>query len=95
MPLTVDTQLIVFDSSRTQGKPMTVKDVSYGKYLQQMKQVAQLTQLKPENFFMSHHPLLAVAPVNSIVPLPRGTMTLAASRAVRKPAKAVISQTLR
>ena len=38
---------------------------------------------------------LAVAPVNSIVPWPRGTMTLAASRAVRKPAKAVISQTLR
>ena len=66
VPLTVDTQLIVFDSSRTQGKPMTVKDVSYGKYLQQMKQVAQLTQLKPENFFMSHHPLLAVAPVKDM-----------------------------
>ena len=37
----------------------------------------------------------AVAPVNSMVPRPRGTIALAASRAVRKPAKAVISQTLR
>ena len=38
---------------------------------------------------------LAVAPVKIIVPWPRGTIALAASRAVRKPAKAVISQTLR
>ena len=37
----------------------------------------------------------AVAPVKIMVPLPRGTIALAASRAVRKPAKAVISQTLR
>ena len=66
VPLAGDTQLIVFDSSRTQGKPMTSKDVSYGKYLQQMQQVAQLTQSKAENFFMSHHPLLAVAPVKDI-----------------------------
>ena len=66
VPLTVDTQLLVFDSSRTQGKPMTAKDVAYGKYLQQMQQVAQLARQKPENFFMSHHPLLAVAPVKDI-----------------------------
>jgi len=66
VPLAGDTQLIVFDSSRTQGKPMTTKDVAYGKYLQQMQQVAQLTQSKAENFFMSHHPLLAVAPVKDI-----------------------------
>ena len=37
----------------------------------------------------------AVAPVKMIVPLPRGTMTFAASRPARKPAKAAISHTLR
>ena len=36
----------------------------------------------------------AVAPVNRIVPLPRGPITLAASRPVKKPARAAISQTL-
>ena len=66
VPLAGDTQLIVFDSSRTQGRPMTAKDVAYGKYLQQMQQVAQLTQSSVESFFMSHHPLLAVAPVKDI-----------------------------
>ena len=45
---------------------MTAKDLAYGKYLQQMQQVAQLTQSKAENFFMSHHPLLAVAAVKDI-----------------------------
>ena len=37
----------------------------------------------------------AVAPVKMIVPWPRGSITLAASRPVRKPASAAISQTLR
>ena len=36
----------------------------------------------------------AVAPVNRIVPRPRGPMTRAASRPVKKPARAAISQTL-
>ena len=45
---------------------MTAKDVAYGKYLQQMQQVAQLAHSKAESFFMSHHPLLAVAPVKDI-----------------------------
>ena len=63
VPLAADTQLIVFDSSRTNGKPFATTDSAYGKYLQQMKQVAVLTQQKTNSFFMSHHPLLAVAPV--------------------------------
>lgn len=36
----------------------------------------------------------AVAPVNRIVPLPRGAMTRAASRPVKKPDRAAISHTL-
>ena len=63
VPLAVDTQLIVFDSSRTNGKPFASTDTAYGKYLQQLKTVAELTQQKTNSFFMSHHPLLAVAPV--------------------------------
>jgi hypothetical protein len=58
-----DVQFIVFDSSKTNGKPFSVTDVSYTKYAQQMQAVAQLTQSQPNSFFMSHHPLLAVAPV--------------------------------
>ena len=57
-----DTQFVVFDSSKTSGKPFSVKDPAYGKYKVQMLAVDQLTTLKPHSFFMSHHPLLAVAP---------------------------------
>ena len=63
VPLAADTQLIVFDSSRTNGKPFSTTDSAYGKYLQQLGTVAELAQQKPNSFFMSHHPLLAVAPV--------------------------------
>ena len=37
---------------------------------------------------------LAVAPVKMMVPWPRGSITLAASRPIRKPLKQAISQTL-
>ncbi|MNY34451.1 hypothetical protein D3C86_1687940 [compost metagenome] len=37
----------------------------------------------------------ALAPVKMMLPRARGSMTLAASRPVRKPARAAISQTLR
>ena len=54
---------------------------------------------RPEHTFTAEKPVpprrLAVAPVKMIVPCPRGTMTRAASRPIRKPAKAAISQTLR
>ena len=63
VPIAVDAQLIVFDSSKTNGKPFATTDSAYGKYLQQTKRVAELTKQKTNSFFMSHHPLLAVAPV--------------------------------
>ncbi len=58
-----DTQLIVFDSSKTNGQPFATTDRAYGKYAEQMRLVAQLAQQKTNSFFMSHHPLLALAPV--------------------------------
>ncbi len=55
-------QLLVFDSSKTSGKPFNSKDLSYGKYQADMQVVQKLALQKPHSFFMSHHPLLAVAP---------------------------------
>ncbi len=71
VPVATDTQLIVFDSAKTSGKPYTAKDAAYGHYAAQMQTVDQLAQQKPHSFFMSHHPLLAFASVregNSVKP---------------------------
>jgi len=58
-------QLLVFDSSKTSGKPFSPKDLSFGKYQSDMQVVQQLALQKPHSFFMSHHPLLAVAPAKN------------------------------
>jgi len=56
------TQFIVFDSSKSSGKPYKSNDPAFVKYQDQMKVAAQLATRKPENFFINHHPLLAAAP---------------------------------
>jgi hypothetical protein len=56
------TQLIVFDSSKTSGKPYTAKDPAYAKYTANLIAVDRLAKQKQHSFFMSHHPLLAIAP---------------------------------
>jgi Calcineurin-like phosphoesterase len=63
VPIASDAQLVVFDSSKTSGKPFSQADHAYGKYLTQLKKVEALTLLKKNSFFLSHHPLLAFAPV--------------------------------
>lgn len=62
VPLTPETQLVVFDSAKTSGKPYASSDPAYEKYTAQMRQVARLTEQTPHSFFLSHHPLLAIAP---------------------------------
>jgi len=62
VPVDANTQFLVFDSSKTNGKPFQTTDWAFGKYTQELKTVGQLAQHKPDSFFMSHHPLLAVAP---------------------------------
>jgi hypothetical protein len=57
-----ETQLLVFDSAKTSGKPYGPKDPAYAKYQDQLQTVQQLALQKPQSFFLSHHPLLAVAP---------------------------------
>jgi Calcineurin-like phosphoesterase len=64
VPLAPDTQLIVFDSSKTSGKPFKSSDPAFARYSQDMQAVKNLTQLKPNSFFTSHHPLLAIAPAD-------------------------------
>ena len=56
------TQFIVFDSSKSSGKPYKTNDPAFVKYQAQMKTATHLATLKPENFFINHHPLLAAAP---------------------------------
>jgi hypothetical protein len=65
VPVSAQTQLIVFDSSKTSGKPFKSSDLAYGKYMQQLKKLTQQTQQKSNSFFMSHHPLQATAPVKN------------------------------
>lgn len=59
IPLSKDTQLIVFDSSKTSGKPLLADSTAYQKYTAQMRMVADLAKNSSQNFFASHHPLLA------------------------------------
>lgn len=72
VPIAPDTQLVVFDSSKTSGKPYTVGDRSFGLYAEQLQAVARLTQQMPTNFFLSHHPLLAAAPGRAAGPFKPG-----------------------
>jgi hypothetical protein len=52
-------QFVVFDSSKTAGKPYDLADAAFQKYAQQLRTVSQLADKGGETFFLSHHPLLA------------------------------------
>ena len=54
-------QLIVFDSSKTAGKPYAETDLAFQKYADALSQARQLMRKNPVNFFVSHHPLLALS----------------------------------
>ncbi len=55
-------QFIVFDSAKSSGKAYNPADPAFAKYKSQLHIAAQLAKLKPESFFINHHPLLAAAP---------------------------------
>jgi hypothetical protein len=57
-----NSQFLVFDSSKSSGKPYKAEDLAFRKYQEQLKIAKQLTATKPESFFINHHPLLAAAP---------------------------------
>jgi hypothetical protein len=60
VPLSKDTQIIIFDSSKTSGKPISPESVTYKKYANDMAMIANLVKGTRQNFFASHHPLLAL-----------------------------------
>jgi hypothetical protein len=62
VPLTPDTQLIVFDSSHASAKPYAADSVGYQKYFLELQAVDELAKRVPHSFFLSHHPVLAFAP---------------------------------
>jgi len=59
--LSKHTQLIVFDSSKTAGKPYAETDLAFQKYADALALARQLMRKAPANFFVSHHPLLALS----------------------------------
>jgi hypothetical protein len=62
VPVAVDTQFIVFDSSRTGGKAYGRSDPAFAIYSAQFETVAALARQKPHSIFFNHHPVLAFAP---------------------------------
>jgi Calcineurin-like phosphoesterase len=62
LPLDEATQLVIFDSSATSGKPLNQDSVMFETYQEQFSEVNRLSANKKKNIFLSHHPLLAVAP---------------------------------
>jgi hypothetical protein len=86
MAIAPDTQLLIFDSSKTSGKPYTAKDAAWAKYAANLDTLEQLVRDKPQSFFLSHHPLLAFAPVNGTDRIkPGGTAGLQSVMAERRP----------
>jgi hypothetical protein len=61
VPLDAHTQFIVFDSSKSSGKPYLAADPAFAKYTDQLRVVERLSKNTPNSIFLSHHPLLAVA----------------------------------
>lgn len=62
VPVSHDTQLIVFDSSKTANSAYSPEDSTYQRYLSEFRKVDELAGRVPHSFFLSHHPVLAFAP---------------------------------
>ena len=58
VPLTADSQFIVFDSAFAAGKPYRADHPVAKRYAAQLIQVQQLAAAKPHSLFLNHHPVL-------------------------------------
>ena len=65
VPVGHGNQFIIFDSSKSSGKTYAVTDPAYRNHVSQMQKVAKLADAAQYSFFLSHHPLLAFAPVKN------------------------------
>ena len=61
VPLSADTQLIVFDSSRVGVAPLRIDSPMYAIYSVQFRLAMELARGAPHNFFVDHHPILGFA----------------------------------
>ncbi|MDB5756638.1 MAG: serine/threonine protein phosphatase [Massilia sp.] len=62
VPVGGGTQFIVFDSSKSSGKVYNPTDPAFLAYSDQLKKVDGLAVQLPQSFFLSHHPVLGLAP---------------------------------
>jgi hypothetical protein len=68
VPLGGGTQLVVFDSSHSRGDPYAESDAEYEVYAAQLRQAETLAASAPHSIFVSHHPVLGLAPGPNAVP---------------------------
>ena len=70
LPISADTQLIVFDSSFASGRAYQAQDAVFKRYASQLARVEQLAAAKPHSIFLNHHPVLGFAGSQSGAPKP-------------------------
>ena len=54
-------QIIVFDSSRTAGKPLAADEPMFKTYQRQINEIALMAKAVPGSMLVNHHPVMAVA----------------------------------
>jgi len=70
VPLGQGTQLVVFDSAHSRGEPYAETDADFQAYAKLLMQAETLAAAAPHNIFVSHHPVLGLAPGANAVPQP-------------------------
>ena len=65
LPINDHSQFLIFDSSGTAGNSLSPDSVMFSNYQRQWREVTQLAGTKAHSIFLSHHPLLAVAPAKT------------------------------
>jgi len=68
IPVTQDTQFIIFDSSKVGIAPLANHDPMYLTYSLQMQKAFALGRDVAHNFFTNHHPVLGFAPNPTLTP---------------------------
>lgn len=84
VPLTADTQLLVFDTASVSSRPYTREDAAFKRYVSQLEQAAQLAAQQPHSFFLNHHPALGFGPSAGGKPKP-GTAGLLSALSATQP----------
>lgn len=84
LPLDAQTQLILFDSSAVVNRAYQSSDAAFQRYTAQLRQVEQMAQARPQNFFLNHHPVLGFSSSADGTPRP-GSAGLRSALAALQP----------